>query len=223
MRCTSISCLLLVAGCRQLLGFDEATVGSDGSVSIDAEPDAAADGPAGKAAPFALTGEHWLSPCVVNNTPNANACTCADSATLVTRIVGGGPGERWHVTIRIRGVMEYMGYTGGTAGPGNWYVGGMPGDSAQNYFKLTISSPDSHFYLNSGSTTQHNSWLHDYEATFDLDAAASVIFESNGQDSAEWEGVDPDDVPLSVAGITDPPQPYNGQFAQLDVIAADPF
>jgi len=214
--------LVIAAGCSYrpdpLSAGDH--VGTDAAIGGDAAGTGDATLPI--AAPFALTGQDWLLPCIVNATPNSHACTCSPTALSVTRLLGGTAGERWHVTVRVRGVMERMGYSNGSGSAG-WYVGGNPDDGANNYYKLTIDNPASHYFLNAGNSSQSNSWEFDYEATFDLDAGATLTFESSGQDSIQWEGVDPNDQPISVAGITDPPQPYNGQFARIDVLAAEPF
>lgn len=181
------------------------------------------DTPPPPPAPFALSGVDWLLPCLQNATPNMYACTCASGVLTTSRTIGGNPGERWHVTVRIRGVLEYMTYSGGSGGPVGWYVGGTPG-GGNNWYMLQVSSPAARYYINhSANAAQNNSWLLDYTATFDVDAGATLTFSSSGSDSIQWEGVNAMDQPISVPGITDPAQPYNGQFAQLDVVMAEPF
>jgi hypothetical protein len=218
--------LVLVTGCSYQPGrsqpndtSDGPGIGQDANVGEDSNSsDATTSG-----APFLLSGADWLLPCSMNGNPNPTACRCTSDSR--TRVVGGQAGERWHVTVRIRGVMEKMGYLGGTAAGGSsgWYVGGTPGDNGNNFYKLTTSSPLAHYFINAGVPNQNHSWPFDYEATFDLDAGATVTFDSNGQDTIQWEGVDQNDQPISIAGITDPAQPYNGQFAQLDVLGAVAF
>jgi hypothetical protein len=178
------------------------------------------------AAPFAMTGARWLLPCIpgTNGDPNINACRCDNFTTLFN--IDGTAGDRWHVTARIHGVVEYIAYAGGVQGPGDSYLGGFPGDGANNVYALGISSPLSLYYINSNPTLaggQHNSWPIDYELTFDIDAGATVMFTMAGQDGIQWEGVDANDVEIALSDVSDPPQPYNGQFARLDVISAVAF
>jgi hypothetical protein len=219
--------LVVVAGCSyqpSRVAGDDSPDGGEGDAT--ATGDAAVDSATPPAAPFALSGSHWFLPCTAgtNGNPNSHACLCGTDSR--SRTVGGQAGESWRVTVRIRGVMERMGYTGGVASgtaANGWYVGGNPGDGGNNFYKLTVSDPAAHYFINSGSTAQNNSWPFDYEATFDVAAGATLTFDSNGQDTIQWEGVDTNDVPISIPGIINPPQPYNGQFAQLDVLAAEPI
>ena len=212
--------LTLLVGCSFApqpgeLGTGNNTPATDGPADTP-------DGPVEKPAPFALDGHDWLLPCITNGQPNNRACTCAGGAPSTAVTIGGTPGDRWKVTVRIRGVMERMGYTGGVPGSDGWYVGGAPGDTGNNYYKLSISAPASHYFINRGTPSQSNSWPFDYEATLAIEAGATVTFEASGQDQVQWEGVDPSDQAIAIADIADPAQPFNGQFAQLDVIAAEP-
>jgi hypothetical protein len=215
MRC---AIAVLIAGC-----------GFHGPLAPDATApgDALADGSAlvegvEIPAPFALTGARWLLPCTpgTDHMPNNTACHCADGSQDVHVTVGGA--GQWHVMARIRGVMEWMGYTGGSAS-GNWYVGGQPGDGADNYYELAIDMPAQHYYINVGNSNVGHSWSYDEMVTFDVAAGATLTFSANGQDRIQWMGVDGAGQPISITGITDPPQPYDGQFARLDVLAAEPF
>lgn len=182
-----------------------------GDAGLDAPPDATPP------SPWAMTGLRWVLPCINNGTPNPNACTCAANVVLSTLLLDGDA-TMWRVRLRIRGVMEHMQYQNGVQGPGNWYVGGNA-TGGDNYYKLTVSSPPSQYFINSGDTNQNHSWIHDYEAELDVAGNAGFTFESSGQDSIQWEGVDPSDVPISLPGVTDPVQPYNGQWARIDVLS----
>jgi hypothetical protein len=202
----------------------------DVSVDLDGETATLAMGfevldstPPPPPAPFMLTGANFLLPCITNGTPNSRACSCSSTVVTQVKTVGGMAGEHWHVTVHIRGVMEQMTYSGGTAdGSTGWYVGGTYG-GGNNYYGFTVSSPPATYFINNGPAAQSNSWIFDYEATFDVDAGATLTFMSSGQDAIMWEGVDVNDLPLSIAGVTDPPQPYNGQWARIDVTNAVAF
>jgi len=136
--------------------------------------------------------------------------------------VGGTPGEHWHVTARIRGVMEVMTYAGGAI-DGTWYAGGAPSDNNWNLYRLTISSPAQVYFLNPGGTLVHYSEAFDYTQTFDVDAGATVTFDLDGQDSFQWRGIDQNGVAITMTGVTEPAQPFDGQFARIDVTAAVAF
>jgi hypothetical protein len=58
----------------------------------------------------------------------------------------------------------------------------------------------------------------DYIVDFDVDDGADVSFIADGQDGQQWENVDATGTPVVFAGVTTNPDPYNGQFAQLDVL-----
>jgi hypothetical protein len=226
--------LVALCGCRTLLGLDD--LPPDGALAHpdtqlhdagpidDATDDALALDDAGTPAPFALTGVGWLLPCSpgTENTPHSNACHSPSSSQVHVVLIGAVGGARWHVTARVRGVMAYMAYTGGTA-MGDWYVAGQPGDASNDYFELTVSSPAQHIFINAGNSDTNHSWVYDEMVAFDIDANAAATFTANAQDGLQWMGVDALGVAISIPGITDPQQPYDGQFARLDVATAVAF
>ena len=181
----------------------------------------AADAPEADTPPFALSGPHWVMPCTAA-TGDPALCACPAITLSQMAQVGGTPGERWHVTARIRGVMEAMTYTGGEV-DGTWYAGGVPGNANWNFYRLTISSPAQVYFLNPGSALVHYSEVYDYMQTFDVDAGALVTFDVDGQDSREWRGIDATGAVITMTGVTDPAQPFDGQFARIDVIATVTF
>jgi hypothetical protein len=207
--------LALIAGCSFRLPSEP---GAD-PPSTDGSP--AADVPAGDPPPFALTGPRWLLPCT-GATGDPALCDCPGSASSQTLQVGGAPGEHWHVTARIRGVMEVMTYAGGAI-DGTWYAGGAPSDNRWNLYRLTISSPAQVYFLNPGGALVSYSEAFDYMQTFDVDAGATVTFDLDGQDSLQWRGNDQNGVAITMTGVTEPVQPYDGQFARIDVITAVAF
>jgi hypothetical protein len=62
----------------------------------------------------------------------------------------------------------------------------------------------------------------DYMASFLVDGGATAAFFSSGQDTLQWGNYDSSGNPITFAGVTTNPDPYDGQFAQLDVISAVP-
>ena len=203
--------------------------GDDAARALDAaapDPDARLDAPASTLdasaplPPFALTGTRWLQPCSMDHDPNQVACHCAPVTQSIAIASTGG--AHWHVAARIRGVMEKMGYTGG-AMDGGWYRGGSATNGGDNIYELTISSPSAHYFINPGSNNGARSYAFDYTVAFDIDAGATATFRSDGQDGIQWMGVDGSAQPISIAGVTDPVQPYDGQWARLDVTGVMSF
>jgi hypothetical protein len=88
---------------------------------------------------------------------------------------------------------------------------------------MIVSSPSAHYYFNVANSSTNHSWSYDEMVNFDVDATATVMFIANGQDQIQWMGVDAGGAPIAVAGITSPAQPYDGQFARLDVTSAVAF
>ncbi len=201
------------AGCSFTPGLlvRDATPTEDVAPAIDAAPDAPL------AAPFALTGAWWLLPC--QNDLGNNNCNCPPPTTT-TVTLGGMASTRWTVTVRIRGVMEAIGYNGGSAGTGGWYEGGNANDASNNIYRLDVSSPARRFWINRGTPTGMRSFLYDYEESFQIDGGATVTFYASGQDTLQWGNYDANDQPLTIAGLTEIMQPYDGQFAHLEVVSA---
>jgi hypothetical protein len=211
---------LVIATVGSACSFEAGTLERrDGGTMIDEAGTADAVPDAPPPAPFTLTGARWLLPCT-NNLGNNN-CNCpAPQIQMVTLM---GDATRWTVTVRVRGIMEAIGYSGGTPGTDGWYVGGNPNDGANNVYRVDVSSPPQHYWLNRGTPTARRSFLYDYEATLLIDGNATVTFSSSGQDTLQWGNYDGASQPMTIAGITGIPQPYDGQFAYLDVLAATPM
>jgi hypothetical protein len=212
--------VLLAAAC----GFREGHAPGDAAVTVaDVHADVSIDVPTdAPAAPFAMSGQHWHLPCTSADLGNYN-CYCASGPQDEMVTIGGTSSQRWAVTVRIRGVMEAIGYNGGLAGTSGWYVGGTPGDTADNYYELSVSLPAQHYYLNRGTPTGQQSFLYDYMATFEVDGGATITYESNGQDGLQWGNYGPTHMPWTIPNVTTTPSPYVGQFAQLDVVSASPL
>jgi hypothetical protein len=118
--------------------------------------------------------------------------------------------------------MEAITYSGGSTGTSGWYEGGSPGDGANNVYRITVSSPSRTYWINRGTPTGQRSFLYDYQETLEIDGNATVTFFASGQDTLQWGNYDGNGTPMtinSLAGIT---QPFDGQFAHLEVLTATP-
>jgi hypothetical protein len=189
----------------------------DGGVDASVVDGAPADAPV--VAPSVLAGLQWLLPCTTPNLGSYN-CNCALGPQTRQVSVPGTAGERWVVTARIRGVMQNAAYINGVAGNGGWYAGGAPFNATDNYYSIVVSVPLQRFYINNGVPTPQRSFAFDYSGSFVVDGGATVTFESNGQDGIQWGNYDQDRLPIVLDGVTTTPQPYDGQFARIDLIGA---
>jgi hypothetical protein len=207
--------LVLVPAC----GHD-ATSTPDAVVQIDA-PDApeALDAPSDDVA-GSLSGLLWKLPCDPPGTHTG--ATCDTSSQSVSATLGGTAGVTYDITVRIRGVVEDRTYPNGCK-DGYLGTGGPDGGTGDPYnvYALAISSPPQTYYINSGTSNVELVHALDYGFTFRADAGATVTLSADPIDGTEIYNHDASGTPVQVAdgaglGVT---QPYDGQFAQLDVTA----
>ena len=178
------------------------------AVPVDAPPDA------GPAAFAALSGRQWLLPCGVHDGSDTT-CACASSSVGFT-LQDPDPRD-YDVTVRIRGVVEGGMYSS-SSGADEWLVGGHPTTTYLGVFRLDVSRPPQHYFIN-GIPSGHLSVL-DYTISLPMSSGATIDLVSDGQDMLELENLDPHGAPYTIEGVTTMPQPYDGEFAQLDVISA---
>jgi hypothetical protein len=126
----------------------------------------------------------------------------------------GVPGKRYQVTLRFRGVVEPMMYKNGKQDGDYFYIGGEPNNGTYNIYKLSISSPPSHYFLNRQDKVGHRIFTIDYTKTIDIDGGAAITFLGDGQNGRLISNFSK----LVVPGIPPAPMPYNGQFVQVDVV-----
>ncbi|MDE0570731.1 MAG: hypothetical protein OSB44_08615 [Verrucomicrobiales bacterium] len=127
---------------------------------------------------------------------------------------GGETGKRYQVTLRFRGIAEPMMYKGGEKDGEYFYIGGAPNNGTYNIYKIEISSPKSHYYLNRQNNVGHSIFTVDYEKTIEIDAGATVTLSGDGQNGRLITNFDK----LVVPGIAPAPKPFNGQFIQMNVV-----
>jgi hypothetical protein len=126
---------------------------------------------------------------------------------------GGEPGKRYKVTLRVRGVVEPMMYKDGQQVGERFYIGGVPNNKTYNIYKLTVSSPASHFFFNRDDKVGHRIFTIDYTATIEIEGGATLTFHGDGQNGHMITNFSK----LVVPDVAPAPKPYNGQFIQLDV------
>lgn len=130
------------------------------------------------------------------------------------RTFGGEPGKRYKVTLRFRGVVEPMMYKDGKQDGDYFYIGGEPNNATYNIYKLSISSPPSHYFLNRQDKVGHKIFTIDYTKTIEIDGGAKITFLGDGQNGRLISNF----AKLVVPGIPPAPKPYHGQFVQIDVV-----
>ncbi len=132
----------------------------------------------------------------------------------VKRHFGGEPGRRYKVTLRFRGVVEPMMYKGGQQVGEYFYIGGEKYNGTYNVYQISVSSPQSHFFLNRQDKVGHKIFTIDYTQTIEIDGGAEIVFRGDGQNGRMITNFKK----LVVPGIAPAPEPFNGQFIQVDVL-----
>jgi len=127
---------------------------------------------------------------------------------------GGEKGKRYQVTLRFRGVVEPMMYKDGKQVGEYFYIGGAPNNATYNIYQISISSPKSHYYLNRQDKVGHKIFTIDYTQTIEIDGGATVTFHGDGQNGQLITNFKK----LVVPDVAPAPQPFNGQFIQIDVV-----
>jgi hypothetical protein len=127
---------------------------------------------------------------------------------------GGEKGKRYKVTLRFRGGVEPMMYKGGTKDGDYFYVGGEPDNGTYNIYKLSVSSPKSHYFLNRQDKVGHKIFTIDYTKTVEIDGGATVTFLGDGQNGRLISNF----LKLVPPDVKPAPKPFNGQFVQMDVV-----
>jgi hypothetical protein len=127
---------------------------------------------------------------------------------------GGEKGKRYRVTLRFRGVVEPMMYKNGKQDGDYFYIGGEPNNGTYNIYKISVSAPAGHYFLNRQDKVGHRIFLLDYTKTIEIEGGATVTFFGDGQNGRLISNFDK----LVVPGIPPAPKPFNGQFVQVNVV-----
>ncbi len=215
---TRFLALLLTVGLGLLAGWGLAARGPE---KPSAEPKAA------DLKPFAaaLDGYRFEFPCkeaMPENPKPGQDCASAlvkgdpkktDNFTAEKKF-GGVKGKRYKVTLRFRGVVEPMMYKNGKMDGDYFYVGGEPNNGTYNIYKITVSSPSSHYFLNRQDKVGHRIFKIDYTKTIEIDGEATVTFFGDGQNGRLISNFEK----LVVPDVPPAPKPFNGQFVQVNVV-----
>lgn len=131
----------------------------------------------------------------------------------VQKTFGGEKGKRYQVTLRFRGVVEPMMYKNGKQVGDYFYIGGEKNNATYNVYQISVSSPESHYFLNRQDKVGHQIFTIDYTQTIEIDGGATITFHGDGQNGRMIANFKK----LVIPDVAPAPQPYNGQFIQVNV------
>jgi hypothetical protein len=198
---------------------------ASGDASGDAAPDPADP----------LRGRRWEVKCTTGPLANdARLCSslppgltaCPENHRLSDKHItfGGRPGTRFSVTLRLRGVVELKRYGGGTPVAGHFLVGGTSPPDVVNAYVMSVSSPAETYYVNADhSGSGEVVAALDDTVTIPIDAGATVELFATDSDCIQLRNcVDPAAAvctPYVIPAVPPAPGAFDGQFAQVDVVA----
>jgi hypothetical protein len=227
-------------------GSSEADSVSDGAAPLDAGADigtkeASAQGTSPGPISIASAIDHfrWEFPCLGSAFVTDGACsydlakwksaggTVDQSIGIkaeLARTFGGAPTAVYAVTLRFRGVAEGNEYKFDngllddqmTAAP-HFHVGGTVAEHFQIY-SLAISAPQQIYYLNAFPKLVSTLAVIDYTVTIQVRGGATVTFGMGDTNTACFSNHEK----LVVPGVPPAPEPFNGQFIQVDVVSVAP-
>ena len=132
----------------------------------------------------------------------------------VVRTFGGKEGVLYDVILHVRGVVEPKNFLGGEVRAAHFQVGGEPVLDDYNFYSLAVSDPAATYTMNrSELTVGHYTFPIDYYVTIRIRAGATMTL--GAYDSNDIEV--PNFQHHVVEGVTFVPQPFDGQFVQIDI------
>jgi hypothetical protein len=164
----------------------------------------------------ALDGLAVVLPCITALS-NGWGCSIDAAPDVQTRTVDGDPATTYAVTLRVRGVIEQNGFDNG-APLGAAYEGGNETNASWAVFRIDVSDPPEHYFLNPGAAGTQHCFVLDYAVELPVAGGAEVVLTADGGDTAQTLNIDASGTPLSVPGAI-VKQPYDGQWVQIDVEA----
>jgi hypothetical protein len=137
----------------------------------------------------------------------------------IVRAFGGTPGVVYDVTLRVLGVVEPKNFTGGTVEHEHFQAGGTPDVDHYNFYSLKVSDPAQDYTVNRHQQkVGHFLFAIDYTVTIPIRGGATVTmgeYDDNDVSIANHQNIVVPEIPPA-------PAPFDGQFFQIDVVAATP-
>lgn len=138
----------------------------------------------------------------------------------IVRIFAGKPDVLYKVTLHVRGVVEPKNFTGGEVQFEHFQTRGDPVKNDYNFYSLAVSDPAASYTVNrNAEKVGHYTFPIDYHVTIPIRGGATVTMGA----------YDSNDVAIAnhqhhvVAGLPPAPQPFDGQFFQIDVEKVQPL
>ena len=184
-----------------------------------------------------MNGYRWELPCKDPNQRNTckwdpslydgaieNPSVTLHRETLVT--FGGDPDVIYDVEIRIRGLSEPKNFTGGEVLYDHFQIGGMAKSDDYNIYAIHVAEPQNDYTLNRHEkNTNHFTFVLDYTVSIQIRGGSEVrltMIDPNTEAIANPGGNIASGEPFVVPDIPPFPEPFYGQFIQMDVLSVAP-
>jgi hypothetical protein len=144
--------------------------------------------------------------------------------TLV--VFGGDPAVIYDVEIRLRGLTEPKTFTGGEVQAEHFQIGGTPDVNDYNIYAIDVGDPAQRYTLNRNAMpVGHYTFIIDYTVTIPVRGGTEVrmtMIDPNNIAIANPGGSSGSMDPFVVPEIAPFPEPFYGQFIQMDVLSVTP-
>lgn len=139
---------------------------------------------------------------------------------------GGDPASVYDVEIRLRGLVEPKSFTGGEVQAEYFQIGGTPDVDDYNIYAIDVGDPLQRYTLNRNAMgTGHYTFVIDYTVTIPIRGGTEVrltMIDPNDIAIANPGGSSGSADPFVVPEIPPFPDPFYGQFIQMDVLSVTP-
>jgi hypothetical protein len=136
---------------------------------------------------------------------------------------GGDPTVVYDVQIRIRGLVEPKDFADGMVQENHFQIGGTPGTNDYNIYAIEVGDPLQVYTLNRNEMgIGHYTFILDYTVTIPIRGGTEVVMamsDPNNIAIANPGGASGSVDPFVVPEIPPFPDPFYGQFIQMDVLA----
>lgn len=144
--------------------------------------------------------------------------------TLV--VFGGDPAVVYDVEIRLRGLVEPKTFTGGEVWAEHFQLGGTPDVNDYNIYAIDVADPAQRYTLNRNAmSVGHYTFVIDYTVTIPIRGGTEVrltMIDPNNIAIANPGGSSGSADPFVVPEIPPFPDPFYGQFIQMNVLSVTP-
>ncbi len=144
--------------------------------------------------------------------------------TVVT--FGGDPSVVYDVELQIRGLSEPKNFEGGEVVGDHFQIGGTPGSNDYNIYGIEVGDPATVYTLNRNAMgVGHYTFVLDYVVTVPIRGGSEVrltMIDPNNVAIANPGGNIGSGEPFVVPEVAPFPDPFFGQFIQMDVLSVVP-